>query len=93
MSYKSQAVRLPGRLSAGSGLQFFEALLFESPRLPFAIVNFKQDGDTEELGLRLDLDRQVFLDHFADPGIEAAATAAAPEIVRYLGTRDGAPAY
>ena len=44
------------------------------------------------MGLRLDLDKQVFLDHFEDSRNEALASAAAPEIVGFLGSAGEAAA-
>jgi hypothetical protein len=93
MSFETKTIRLPNRLSYGGNLGFFEAVLFETPRLPFAIVHYTQGGITQSEGLRLDLDKQVFLDHFKDARNEELASAAAPEIVNFLGTRaEGASA-
>ena len=86
MTYKTKTVQLPKRLSANRDFEFLEAVLFEKPRLPFAIVHYAVQGSPEEMGLRLDLDKQVFLDHFEDSRNEALATAAAPEIVGFLGS-------
>ena len=92
MSYKTKNVSLPERLSRGGDVQFLQAVVFETPCLPLAIVNYSVRGRTEEYGLRLDLDKQVFLDHFPDAESEAIASAAAPAIVDFLGTRsEGAP--
>ena len=86
MNYKTKTVQLPKRLSANRDVEFLEAVLFETPRLPFAIVHYAVQGSLEEMGLRLDLDKQVFLDHFEDARNEALASAAAPEIVGFLGS-------
>jgi hypothetical protein len=87
MSYETKTVRLPDGLSRSEDLRFVDAVLFETPHLPFAIVHYSAGRGAEELGLRLDLGKQVFLDHFEDAGTEALASAAAREIVSYLGTR------
>ena len=39
MNYKTKTVQLPKRLSANRDFEFLEAVLFETPRLPFAILN------------------------------------------------------
>ncbi len=90
LSYTTKTVRLPDGLASGGELQFLEAVLFQSPPLPFAIVHYSLDGTLEGMGLRLDLDKQVFLDHFPDTRTEEIASAAASEIVSFLGTRGDA---
>lgn len=57
MSYETKTVQLPNRLSRGSDVHFLEAVLFEAPRLPFAIVKYAEAGVAQEKGLRLDLDK------------------------------------
>ncbi len=86
MNYQTKTVQLPKHLSTNQDFKFLEAVLFEVPRLPFAIVHYAVQGASEEMGLRLDLDKQVFLDHFDDADNEALASAAAPEIVGFLGS-------
>ncbi|MCC6539751.1 MAG: hypothetical protein IT162_19540 [Bryobacterales bacterium] len=65
-------------------LGFPAAKLFTTPPLPFAIVECTVNGEEQSLGLRLDLDKQVFLDHFSDAAQEQEAQAAAPQIVAFL---------
>jgi hypothetical protein len=53
---------------------------------PFALVRYALDGAEQELGLRLDLDKRAFLDHFDRQDIESACRDTAPRIVNYLGS-------
>jgi hypothetical protein len=84
MDVLTRTVKLPSRLSGSGGFLFVHAIVFDEPRLPFAIVKYSVAGREEKLGLRLDLDKQVFLDHFEDSIDEKAAREAAPQIVTFL---------
>ena len=84
MDVLTRTVKLPSRLSGSGGFLFLHAIVFDEPRLPFAIVKYAVGGTEEKLGLRLDLDKQVFLDHFEDSRNEEVARDAAPRIVTYL---------
>ena len=53
MGYKTKTIQLAGRLTESKDLQFTDAVLFETPRLPFAIVRYSLGGEVEEMGLRL----------------------------------------
>lgn len=53
--------------------------------MPFAIVRYADHGITQNDYLRLDLDKQIFLDHFEDEQREAVMRRAAPEIVDVVG--------
>ncbi len=55
-------------------------------RSPLALIKYSLEGAVQEYGLRLDLDKRVFLDHFEDEERERTLRKAAPEIVRYLGS-------
>jgi hypothetical protein len=84
MDYRTKTVDLPKDLPHSAGLSFLRAIVFEQPRLPFAIVNYAIDGEEHESGLRLDLGKRVFLDHFEEAGREQAASDAAMRIVSFL---------
>ena len=80
----TKTVRLNGSVPRNESLEFVEASLFTRPEIPFAIVRYKLHGDLQSEGLRLDLDKQVFLDHLQEASEEALAASAAPAIVEYL---------
>lgn len=68
-------------IPSGQGLEFVEAELFLRPEIPFAIIFYSDNGIRQEDGMRMDLDKQIFLDHFEDQAREDTATAAAPVIL------------
>ena len=49
-----------------------------------AVVSYSLNGEKQDLGLRIDIDKRDFLDHFDNPDFEALASDAAPRIVHYL---------
>jgi len=53
-------------------------------RLPFAVVSYTVEGQKQEYGLRLDMDKRIFIDHFDNEWIEQGVQKAAPEIVGLL---------
>jgi hypothetical protein len=84
---ESYAIPLQGRVAGGSDLEFLEAELSTKYDVPFALVRYSVNGKKQKTGLRLDLDKQVFLDHFeGDPEKQKTLECAAPEIVKILGT-------
>lgn len=85
LSTERRKVDLKGRIRGGAGIEFLFAELPYSHPLPFAVVYYAQAGKPQTLGLRLDLDKQVFLDHFEDAKREKVLHRAAPDIVSYLG--------
>lgn len=54
--------------------------------IPFAIIRYTRPGEQveEAYGLRLDLDKRVFLDHLADSSDEKSAIGAIPQILEAL---------
>lgn len=84
---KSKTKMLPlSNIPTAAGLEFLEAELFIVPDLPFAIVSYAIDGVRSEDGLRVDLDKQIFLDHFEDPAREDCAQQAAPIVLDQIFT-------
>jgi hypothetical protein len=53
-------------------------------RSPFALIRYSIDGQEPRYGLRLDLDKQVFLDYLGDSEKDAVIARAAPKIVAFL---------
>jgi hypothetical protein len=52
---------------------------------PFALIRYTLQGVEQNLGLRLDMDKRVFLDHFEDEEKEGVIRKAAPKIVELVG--------
>ena len=84
MTYLTKTVRLNGSVPRNESLEFVEVELFTKPEIPFAIVKYKLQGALQTEGLRLDLDKQVFLDHLDSAAEEAVAATAASAIVEHL---------
>ena len=69
-------------------------------RLPFALIRYSVDGKEQEYGLRLDIDKRVFIDNANWPGDQAASrpddqpasilSEVAPAIVEILGADQAA---
>ena len=51
---------------AQGNIQFLRAEISSRSRSPFATVFYSIDGNEQEFFLRLDMDKQIFLDHFED---------------------------
>lgn len=77
---RTKMVGLEG-VPSGAGLEFLEAEVFLQPDIPFSIVYYALDGVRQEDGLRADLDKQIFLDHFDDAAREEIAQKALPLIL------------
>lgn len=65
----SLRVTIPSGLKHAGKVELLNASI-ASHDSPFAIVTYAVDGKIQELGLRLDLDKQVFLDKVGDPGVD-----------------------
>src|SRR5712691_4356617 len=74
----------PHCIPGSSAICFLAAEVFTEPRLPFALVRYSLRGEEQEYRLRLDLDKQVFLDHLDEEQLEIVIQKAAPEIIQYL---------
>jgi hypothetical protein len=99
-SVEFKVVELEGYVRGGASIRFLRA---EVPVgdywAPFAVVRYSLRGEEQEYGLRLDLDKEAFLDHFDDEAREAVLQQAAPEISDFLsqtapaGTATESPAH
>lgn len=66
-------------------VEFLRAETSAKYRTPFVLVRYALNGDEQKEGLRLDLDKRAFLDHFEDPSLEAALAQAAGPIAEIVG--------
>lgn len=69
--------------SVGS-IGFLYADVAANRNVPFAAVHYAEDGQEQELGVRLDADKRVFFDHFEGEK-EHAFVQALPEILDRIG--------
>jgi HSP20 family protein len=73
-------VTIPSRLKHVGNIELLNANVV-SRDSPFAVVTYAVDGKMQELGLRLDLDKQVFLDKVGDPGVDDVLQGRAVDVV------------
>jgi hypothetical protein len=82
-----RAIDLKGHVPNGAAIEFLRA---EVPagdyHGPFALIRYALRGVEQDLGLRLDMDKEVFLDHFEKKELEDTIQDAAPKIVEYVGS-------
>jgi hypothetical protein len=79
------SIDLKGRIKGGSSIEFLRAEMYEEPRrIPSALIRYSVDDVEQAYGLRLDLDKRVFLDHFEDKEKQEAIARAIPEILEIL---------
>jgi hypothetical protein len=79
-------IDLKGHVPGGASIEFLRAEVPAKYRLPFVLIRYSLKGVEQDYGLRLDLDKQVFIDHFEDQEQEKAIERAAPAIVEFLGS-------
>ena len=80
-------IDLKDRIEGGESIEFLRAETSATMNTPFVIVWYALDGKEQDLGLRLDLDKQVFLDQdvFDDPRRDTFVEGAAPVISGVVG--------
>jgi HSP20 family molecular chaperone IbpA len=77
---ESLRVTIPSRLKHAGNVELLNASV-ASHDSPFAVVSYSLDGKIQQLGLRLDLDKQVFLDEVGDPGVDDVLRGRAVDVV------------
>lgn len=85
LHYETREIRLPVGLSENVEVVFVGATIFDEPPLPFAIVKYELAGALQKKGLRMDLDKRVFLSHFEDAAFQAALESSAPAVAAAIG--------
>jgi hypothetical protein len=58
-------IHLQDRVPPANGISFLRAEWWDDSSR-FVLVRYSRDGKEPELGLRLDLDKKIFLDHIED---------------------------
>lgn len=83
--FEIRTIDLKGRIPGGASIEF---LRVETPvtehDVPFALIRYALEGVEQEYGLRMDLDKRVFIDHFEGEAKEEVIQRAAPKIVEFL---------
>lgn len=81
-SVQYRIIDLQHSILSPSWLRFLRAEVPIGPYMsPFVVIRYSQYGVEQMKGLRLDLDKGVFLDHFADPEQESFLRSKASEVV------------
>lgn len=82
------SLSLLGKVPGGAGLIFLRAEVPLTPDPLCALIRYSWDGEEPATGLRLDLTKQCFLDHFepAEPESpqEAVARTAVPRLIELV---------
>ncbi len=79
-----RSIDLEGKVASGAGIEFLRAELPMNYPTPFVLVRYKEDGVEQKYGLRLDMDKGVFVDHFNDKAKERVLKEAVSAILAIL---------
>jgi hypothetical protein len=80
----AQEISLKGRIPGGASLGFFSIVIpMENDRyIPLTLVKYTINGELQKYGLRFDLDKRSFADHFLEnPDQENVLRAAVPKLI------------
>ena len=80
---------LVGRISGEKAIEFLQVEMLADRKTPFALVRYSDNGKEPLYGLRLDLDKRVFIDHLEDHDKDEMVTRAAITIAEYIGQKLG----
>jgi hypothetical protein len=78
-------IDLRNHVPRGGDIEFLRAETSAKHRTPFVLVRYALKGQEQTHGLRLDLDKRAFLDHFEDPARESMVVRAAGQIAELVG--------
>jgi hypothetical protein len=81
-----KAINLEGVVPSSGSIEFLRAEVPLWDRTPFALIRYALGGVEQDHGLRLDLGKQIFVDHFDDAEKERVLSEAVPIISGYLGS-------
>ena len=73
-------ISLKGLIPIFGSIEFLSIEMSSTATGPLAIVRYADDGKKQPLGLRFDLDKGIFLDHFDDPVRENTLSSSASSI-------------
>ena len=84
---KFRRIDLSKAVPQSGPLRFLYADISANTQVPFATVYYASDGRKERYGLRLDLDKRAFLDHFDDEEKQHALIGSASAILSAVTAR------
>ena len=77
-------VPLEGRVPGGANIEILRAEMRAEMVSAFALIRYSDRGQEPKYGIRLDLDKKVFIDHLPDAQQERVMQEAAPELANLL---------
>lgn len=88
-----ETINLRGHVPGGGPLEFLVAEVpIAEHHIPFVLIRYSIAGERQKYALRLDLDKQAFIDHMENSEQEAVARKAARSIAKFLRERALMPA-
>lgn len=78
---KFRRIDLRDQVPSAGPIEFLSADVSAAANTPFAVIHYADAGKKQPFGLRLDLDKRVFLDHLDDPEKEEALCSSASAVV------------
>jgi hypothetical protein len=89
--YRTETTALPPIVSGHQGIRFLRIIRFTYPASPLSIVQYERDGVEQKDGMRLDLQKFAFLDHYTED--LRTERDAAQQIVAFLASTQNARAF
>jgi len=82
---RSRIIDLNDSIPGDASIQFLRAEIPGGYWTPFALIRYSIEGVEPQYGLRLDLGKQVFIDHLEDEEKDGFLQKVAPKILKFLG--------
>lgn len=77
----TDTVTIPLQMTIGdAGLVVLENIEWWTESSRFVLVRYSREGLMQEYGMRIDLDKRTFLDHFDEPSLDQKLDSLLPEI-------------
>jgi hypothetical protein len=86
----TKSITLEGKLEDIGTLHFLRAE-WQRDISRFVLIRYSLNGDEQPFGLRLDLDKRVFLDSLDDPKVDESVQERIPEILSIIATARSQP--
>ena len=80
----TKKIEFEGRVEDVGALHFLRAE-WQREKSRFVLIRYAVDGHEQPLGLRLDLDKRIFLDSLDNPKVDASVQERIPKILSIIG--------
>src|ERR1700738_4094837 len=80
----TKKIEFEGRVEDAGALHFLRAE-WQRDKSRFVLIRYAVNGQEQPLGLRLDLDKRIFLDSFDDSKFDASIRERIPKILSIIG--------